>query len=212
MTKKKYYVVWEGVNPGIYTTWTECQLQIKGYEGAIYKSFNTRPEADIAYNTPPTEYINQASTRKSNSINLDDIDNFPKDVALNSISIDAACSGNPGMMEYRGVYTATGQELFRFGPIWGTNNIGEFLAIVHGLAYIKQNGWDIPLYTDSTNAIKWVDAKQCNTKLHVDPKSLEVHELIIRAQFWLLNNIFTTQILKWDTSKWGEIPADFGRK
>ena len=48
MAKQKFYVVWEGVTPGVYTSWTDCQLQIKGYEGAKYKSFDTREEAERA--------------------------------------------------------------------------------------------------------------------------------------------------------------------
>ena len=39
-----------------------------------------------------------------------------------SIAVDAACSGNPGKMEYRGVYVADGRELFHIGPFEeGTN-------------------------------------------------------------------------------------------
>ena len=48
MAKQKFYVVWEGVTPGVYTSWTDCQLQIKGYEAAKYKSFDTREEAERA--------------------------------------------------------------------------------------------------------------------------------------------------------------------
>lgn len=210
MTKKnKFYVVWRGVIPGIYTSWKECETQIKGFEGALYKSFDTKELADIAYESSPNKYI---SSKKKNSIDNEELIIYPEDVIENSISVDAACSGNPGMMEYRGVYTATGQELFKFGPIWGTNNIGEFLAIVHALAYIKQNDWDIPIYTDSINALKWIDSKKCGTKLAIDEKSLEIHEMIVRAQYWLQNNTYATKIFKWNTLEWGEIPADFGRK
>lgn len=115
-------------------------------------------------------------------------------------------------MEYRGVYTGNNQELFKFGPIWGTNNIGEFLAIVHALALSKQNKWDMPIYSDSRNAIAWVKNKKCNTKLVKNIKTVAVYELINRAEKWLKNNTYSTQIIKWNTQKWGEIPADFGRK
>ena len=57
MAKQKFYVVWEGVTPGVYTSWTDCQLQIKGYEGAKYKSFDTREEAERALATSPYAYI-----------------------------------------------------------------------------------------------------------------------------------------------------------
>lgn len=49
VTKEKFYVVWKGVTPGVYTRWTECQLQTKGFEGAIYKSFETHEEARKAF-------------------------------------------------------------------------------------------------------------------------------------------------------------------
>ncbi|KAB5351920.1 ribonuclease H, partial [Bacteroides stercoris] len=53
MKKEKFYVVWAGVTPGIYTSWTECQLQTKGYEGAKFKSFDTREEAEQAFAASP---------------------------------------------------------------------------------------------------------------------------------------------------------------
>ena len=125
---------------------------------------------------------------------------------------DGACSGNPGPMEYRGVHVASRQQIFHFGPMKGTNNIGEFLAIVHGLALLKQKGFDMPIYSDSVNAISWVRQKKCKTKL---PRTAETEELFLvieRAEKWLRENTYTTRILKWETKEWGEIPADFGRK
>lgn len=46
MAKKKYYAVKIGKKPGIYETWNECELQIKGVSGAKYKSFSTMEEAE----------------------------------------------------------------------------------------------------------------------------------------------------------------------
>ena len=132
---------------------------------------------------------------------------------LDSIAVDAACSGNPGLMEYRGVYTATKQELFRIGPYeQGTNNIGEFLALVHGLAFLKQKNSPLPIYSDSRNAIMWVQKKKCKTLLEREPRNEVIFNLIERAEKWLHENEYSTTILKWETSEWGEIPADFGRK
>ena len=125
---------------------------------------------------------------------------------------DGACSGNPGPMEYRGVHIASRQEVFHFGPTKGTNNIGEFLAIVHGLALLKQKGFDMPIYSDSVNAISWVRQKKCKTKLPRTAETEELFKLIERAEKWLRENTYTTRILKWETKEWGEIPADFGRK
>lgn len=212
MAKKKrnFYTVWNGVVPGVYEDWKECKHQIDGYEGAIYKSFPTKEEAHRAFNDTPWKYVGKnADTTKSKAIS---IENNPE-IIKNSLSVDAACSGNPGDMEYRGVYVQTGEEIFKQGPFeMGTNNIGEFLALVHGLALLKQKGTDIPIYTDSVNAISWVKNKKCKTKLDRIPENESLFYMIERAEKWLNENTYTTQILKWETKKWGEIPADFGRK
>lgn len=205
MGKQKFYVVWKGVNPGVYTSWTECQLQIKNYKGALFKSFDTREEAEQALASPAHHYFNREEKEKPAAA-------LPESFNLNCLAVDAACSGNPGPMEYRGVYLLTGQEIFHFGPVYGTNNIGEFLAIVHGLALLKQKGLDMPIYSDSRNAINWVKQKKCKTKLERTPRTEKLFELIERAEKWLHSNQYTTPLLKWETDQWGEVPADFGRK
>ena len=133
-------------------------------------------------------------------------------VDFNAIAVDAGCSGNPGPMEYQGVYLGNEQPLFHYGPIRGTNNIGEFLAIVHALALIKQKGWNMKVYSDSYNAILWVKNRKCKTKLAHTPETEKAYELILRAEKWLYEHPQHAPVLKWDTSEWGEIPADFGRK
>lgn len=204
--KNRFYVVWNGLTPGIYTSWEECKAQIAGVKQALYKAFGTREEAEQAYASPPDRYIgvkeNTPKTRPT----------LPECVIRNALAVDAACSGNPGMMEYRGVYIATDEEVFHFGPTYGTNNIGEFLAIVHGLALLKQKGIDLPIYSDSYNALLWVKGKRCKTKLPRDARSEELFGYIDRAEKWLKENSYTTALIKWETEKWGEIPADFGRK
>ncbi|MEG1563741.1 MAG: ribonuclease H family protein [Bacteroides sp.] len=209
MVKQKFYVVWDGVMPGIYTSWTDCLLQTKGYEGAKYKSFDSRDEAERAFASSPYTYIGK-NAKKAESGRA--VGTPSAAIIDNSLAVDAACSGNPGPMEYRGVHVASRQEIFRFGPVRGTNNIGEFLALVHGLALIKQKGFDMPIYSDSANAISWVKQKKCKTKL---PRTVETEKLFLlieRAENWLKENKYTTRILKWETRQWGEIPADFGRK
>ena len=206
MAKKKYYVVWSGIQPGIYTSWEECQAQISGVKQALYKAFDNLEEAQRAYVSPPQEYIGAAKKEKK-------VDHTQvASIIQNALAVDAACSGNPGMMEYRGVYIATGEEVFHFGPMFGTNNIGEFLAIVHGLALLKQKNLDLPIYSDSYNALLWVKGKKCKTKLPRDEKSEQLFGYIDRAEKWLKENGYSTKLIKWETDKWGEIPADFGRK
>ncbi|MBZ9627116.1 ribonuclease H family protein [Psychroflexus sp. CAK57W] len=201
----KYYVVWEGFEPGIYSSWQDCKLKIQNYPNAKYKSFSSLEEAKDAYNMGFFTYQKQ---KKANSKAFS-----TEGVEWNSIAVDAASSGNPGKMEYRGVVTKTKQVLFHMGPFPnGTNNIGEFLALVHGLAFLKAKKSELPIYTDSRIAMSWIRQKKCKTKLAKNSRNEELFELIKRAEIWLKKNSFKTPILKWETKAWGEIPADFGRK
>lgn len=206
-TTKKFYVVWSGIQPGIYQRWTDCEAQIKGVKGARYKSFPTLQAAEEAYKSGP-----EPITPKPRSTS------GPKTpragtYITRSICVDAACSGNPGVLEYQGVYTQSKQQLFHQKFPLGTNNIGEFLGIVHGLAFLKQQGeHEMPIYSDSVNAIKWVIQKKCKTTLPENKKTASLYEVIRRAEKWLSENAYRNPILKWETDRWGEIPADFGRK
>lgn len=137
---------------------------------------------------------------------------LPLEVTANAWAVDAACSGNPGPMEYRGIDLATGQVVFHFGPVHGTNNIGEFLAIVHALALMEQRGLHKTIYSDSHNAILWVTKKKCKTKLERTPRTAQLHDVIARAERWLATHTISVPIVKWETKRWGEVPADFGRK
>lgn len=208
--KQKYYVVWFGNPEGIYDSWEKCKKAIDGIKGAQYKSFLTLQEAKIAFDKSYADYKGKDTKKKILSATEKARYGEPN---LYSISVDAASSGNPGIMEYRGVDTQTGQELFHQGPFeQGTNNVGEFLALVHGLAYLKKINSDRLIYSDSRIAMGWVKAKTCRTKLKQTYKNRKIFELIIRAEHWLKSNTYTTKIVKWETKAWGEIPADFGRK
>ena len=209
--KKKYYTVWKGHHTGVFETWEDCKAQIKDFQGALYKSFATFEAAKKALNGNYKDYVGKTSRFKSelSEIQLKKIGQ-PN---YNSISVDAASSGNPGKMEYRGVDTKTKKQLFIQGPFdEGTNNIGEFLALVHGLAFLKQKHSTRILYTDSRTALSWVKKKKCNTKLERSSKNKSLFQLVDRAVDWLNKNSYATTIVKWETKAWGEIPADFGRK
>ncbi len=208
--QKKFYVVWKGARPGIYETWEDCRSQVAGFPGAAYQSFPTREAATLAFQKPapahkrgtgaPTARPKPAGRVPRSQIRLD------------SISVDAACSGNPGVMEYQGVDTRTGNRLFHQRFDLGTNNIGEFLAIVHALALLQQQGSDLPIYTDSKNAMLWVRKKACKTTLPRQAGTERLFQMIDRAEQWLHAHTWSNPILKWETESWGEIPADFGRK
>lgn len=131
----------------------------------------------------------------------------------NAWAVDAACSGNPGQMEYQGIDLSTGAQVFHFGPVFGTNNIGEFLAIVHALALMEQRGiTDKVIYSDSFTAMTWVNKKHCKTKLAHTPETESLYQIIRRAEQWLRVHPVRVPIIQWETKRWGEIPADFGRK
>lgn len=213
MAKKKaskWYVVWHGKHAGIYANWDEAKKQVIGVEGAKYKSFLSETAARQAFQAGSDAYLKPKEKLATGLLPI-----RPGGVppVQNALAVDAACSGNPGKMEYRGVYVATGTQLFHFEAELGTNNIGEFLAIVHALAYCKKERMpDLIIYSDSVQAQKWVAAKECRTKLPLNNKTAELFEIIRRAEAWLANNTYHNPILKWDTTNWGEIPADFGRK
>lgn len=209
--KEKFYVVWFGNPTGIFGSWEECQRSIKGVKGAQYMSFNTFAEAKKAYNKEYADYKGKGGKRKR-TLTEEELKKIGEP-NLYSISVDAASSGNPGKMEYRGVDTQTHKQLFHQGPFMdGTNNVGEFLALVHGLAYLSKKKSDRIIYSDSRIAIGWVKKKKCNTKLKKTTKNKKLFDLILRAETWLKNNKYNTTIVKWETKAWGEIPADFGRK
>jgi len=206
---KKYYVVWVGVKPGVYDSWSECQAQIKGFPAAKYKSFKTKEQASKAFHESAADHV---GVKKNNSNKKDK--KWPKEVNLNSISVDAACSRNPGLVEYRGVITKSGEQIFHVGPLKeGTNNLGEFLALVHALAYLKEiDKENIPIYSDSRTAMAWVRNKKVKSTLKATSNNKNLFKLVSRALKWLENNQWSTKVMKWDTKNWGEIPADFGRK
>lgn len=262
--KQKYYVVWEGHKPGIYTSWAECQRQTRGYGQARFKSFKTKAEAERAYRDPgsvvstkkPKYYVvwhgskpgiytdwdvarkaiagvskakfktfgskdlaekafaegpenyEGRSFKTSKSLSPEERERIGDPIQM-SLSVDAACNGRTGVFEYQGVITESGTQVFHAGP-WknGTNNVGEFLALVHALAYLKKNRSDLPIYSDSRTAMAWVRRGKANS----NATNAKTRTLIMRAEKWLAENTWTNPILKWETKAWGDIPADFNRK
>jgi len=208
--EEKHYVVWSGRLTGIFDSWEECRRQVEGYPAARYKAFPTRADAEAALKAGP---FNGTPRPKPLPDRLKDLRSSDHQPVWESISVDAACQGNPGIMEYRGVETATGRELFHMGPYQhATNNIGEFLALVHALAALKRNNNRLPVYTDSKTARKWLKDKKIKTSLQRDASNQAVFDLLDRALKWLEENTIENPVLVWDTKAWGEIPADFGRK
>ncbi len=202
----KHYVVWKGRQTGIFASWAECERQVKGFPNPEFKAYPNRAAAEAAWRgsyadrdapapAPTPERLRQMGVR------------------LPSVAVDAACAGNPGPLEYRGLDLSTGQELFRHGPFKeGTNNIGEFLAIVDALALLAERGLEWPVYSDSENALNWVRAGRCRTQQPRTARNAPLFERIAAAEQWLAGHKRPHTVLKWQTEQWGEIPADYGRK
>ncbi len=228
--KTKYYVVWNGRVPGVYDNWSDAEEQVLNFPGAKYKSFSSAAEAAKAFrgaddDSNPAdlgtlliaaadrrEVSSASSARSSSSVKQPDYRSNP-DIDQDAWAVDASCMGNPGIMEYRGVELATGKELFKVGPFQdGTNNIGEFLAIVHALAEMnRRNEWH-NIYSDSKTAQAWIRNRQVKTQLKQTDRNAKLFELLGRGLVWIRSHSWPVRIMKWQTELWGEIPADFGRK
>ena len=201
MGKRKFYVVWVGREPGVYEDWDDCREQVTGFPGARFKAFDSQVAATLAFRGDPADEAsiimsiaghNAAQAHSSEHLSLGEIPEINPD----AIAVDGACAGNPGRMEYRGVDVKSGIELFHVGPLEdGTNNVAEYLALVHALAYLYNKGDSVtPVYSDSRTARSWV---MCH---------------MARADIWIQTHSTSNPVLRWDTDLWGEIPADFGRK
>ena len=208
--KQKYYVVWQGVTPGIYSSWKDCQKQINRYPAAKYKAFSSLEEAEAAFKENYNNHYGQPKAKSKSSKQR--VPNSK--IIMNSLSVDAACSGSPGTMEYRGVWTKDRSPTFHKGPFqYSTNNVGEFLALVHGISWLQKQGMnDIPIYSDSRTAIAWLRNRKVKTTLLRKEINKDSYKMLDRAEKWVQENEWQNPILKWETSSWGEIPADFGRK
>jgi ribonuclease HI len=207
MPKQKYYVVWKGHKPGIYSSWGECEKQVKGFAAAQFKAFESLKEAQAAYQSQYEAFKGKpASHGKWREASTKPL--------LPSICVDAACSGSPGKVEYRGVFTESEEEIFRVGPFPdGTNNVGEFLAIVHALTWLAKHEKEMPVYSDSENGIAWVYTGQCRTKLKHTERNALLFAMIHSAENWLSENeLLDEAVLEMGYGFVGREPRGFWEK
>ena len=209
--KPKFYVVWKGRETGVFSSWEDCKAQTNGFDGAVFKSFESKALAEQAFHDSSSHYIGK-NKKVVSSLSKEALALIGEPIE-DAIAVDGAWNTNTGVVEYQGVYLKTYEVLFHVGPLDdGTNNIVEFLAIVHALALSKQWHWKIPIYSDSRIALSWVNEKKARTNHPSSEKNKKLFELITRAEKWLENNTYENELLKWETKAWGENPADFGRK
>ncbi|GIV84264.1 MAG: ribonuclease H [Candidatus Roseilinea sp.] len=201
----KHYVVWRGRVPGVYDTWEEARAQVLGYPGARFKAYADRAQAEAAFAAGSGAAAEEAARSARLSC-------LPDKVRA-GYAVDAAWDAQSKVMEYRGVAIATGREIFRAGPFEdATNNVGEFLAVVQALAWLRERHSRAAVYTDSNNAILWVAQGRCRTTLTPTPRNAALRTRIAQAERWLDEHDYCNAVLKWRTEEWGENPADFGRK
>ncbi len=211
---KKYYVVWAGHDTGVFDSWEECKALVEGFPNAKYKAFPNLDAAVAAYRgESPDSGIDILKAIAQRPVITVNYDAFPE-IDKKGIAVDAGCRRNPGPVEYRGVNLETGEEIFHVGPLEeGTNNLGEFLAIVHALALLEKQGRrGVAVYSDSKTAMAWVRDRRVKTTLAPTPGNEKIRTLVARAANWLNTHTPQNHVTKWRTEEWGEIPADFGRK
>lgn len=211
--KKKFYVVWIGKKPGVYENWADCQAATAGFPGAKFKAFPTQASAEEAFEAGHSEHWGVTS-KFVTTLSQEELQRIGMPI-VESLCVDAAWNAQSKVMEYQGVWMENKELVFHQGPFSnGTNNIGEFLAVVHALAWLARKGMNsMPIYTDSETAISWLRRRKCNSKSVVKGETGdEVNDLIRRAEKWIQSNSWDNRVLKWETQAWGEIPADFGRK
>lgn len=163
MAKQKFYVVWKGRKPGIYTRWDQCKAMVDGFAGAKYKSFASMAEAEAAFGSsvaPAFKSSKPASqTKKSHgnkSLSQEAIDVMPEQV---KIFTDGACEPNPGE-------AGTGLAVYvdnKISELWfglyqpmGTNNTAELQGLQQALEMAKAKiaqGLSVAIYCDSRYAI-----------------------------------------------------------
>ena len=209
--KPKFYVVWKGRETGVFNSWEDCKAQTNGFDGAVFKSFETRALAEEAFHNSSSEYIGK-NKKYVSSLSKEELFLIGEPLE-DAVAVDGAWDNNTGLVEYQGVYLKTSEVLFRIGPLEdGTINMVEFLAIVHALALCKQWHWNIPIYSDSKIALGWIKEKKASTNHPPSEKNKKLFEMKARAEKWLESNNYDNPLLKWQTKAWGENPADFGRK
>ena len=207
----KFYVVWKGREIGVFTSWEDCKAQTNGFDGAVFKSFESRELAEKAFHDSSYDYIGK-NKKVVSELTEEALALIGKPIQ-ESIAVDGAWDNNTGLVEYQGINYKTKKVLFHLGPLEdGTINMVEFLAIVHALALCKQNGWKHPIYSDSKIALGWIRDKKARTNHPPSEKNKKLFDMLARAEKWLEDNTFENELLKWETKAWGENPADFGRK
>ena len=151
--KIKYYAVKKGVQPGIYTSWEECEKQVKGYSEAEYQRFYSLADAE--------EFLGTSTLLYGLHIFVDGCYSDKKKVASYGY---VAVKDNNIIHEASGImdkYTET------------RNVAGELKATVEAINWaIKQGYSKVYIHYDYEGIEKWTTgewkAKNNISRLYVD--------------------------------------------
>ena len=168
---KKFYVVWNGRTPGIYTDWSACSKQVDKFPGAKYKSFSSKSEAEAAYSgtasilhkpMPGGSASGSKVKRKSNGAG---VKTYTSDEVMamekhTKIFTDGGCEPNPGE-------AGSGLAVYRdneLSELWyglyspmGTNNTAELNALHQAMLMAKDEAEaSVAIFCDSKYSIQCV--------------------------------------------------------
>lgn len=185
MAKKNYYAVARGYKPGIYRTWygeEGAEVQVNGYQGALYKGFVTLQEAQqwLEQQSQEIQSFKPTVPRHSQKDNhLSD----PSDAADTVvIYTDGACLGNPGRGGYAAIILEDGQRKeIAGGFTYTTNNRMELIACITALELLTAPRRVI-LYSDSSYVVNginlgWARKWRSRGWRKADGKPAENHDL-----------------------------------
>lgn len=165
---KKFYVVWQGRQTGIFTDWETCKKQVDAFNGAKYKSFKTRDEAQAAFTgnaSPSSSKTASVALKKKTSKQTvktytgAEITAMALDI---KIFTDGGCDPNPGK-------AGSGLAIYRnnvVAELWyglynpsGTNNTAELNALHQALLIAEteiNKGRSVAIFCDSKYSIQCV--------------------------------------------------------
>ncbi|SKA50884.1 ribonuclease H family protein [Photobacterium toruni] len=165
---KKYYVVWIGREPGIYSDWASCKQQVDKFAGARYKSFSTQPEAVAAFGKPSQICGSSAPVKKTSAKRTTASKGSLTSEQVHALTVetkiftDGGCDPNPGK-------AGSGLALYRnnqLHELWyglyepmGTNNTAELNALNQALILAEQaliQGSTVAIFCDSKYSIQCI--------------------------------------------------------
>lgn len=185
----KFYAVKKGKTPGIYKTWPDCQKQVKGFSGAVYKSFTSLEEAE-AFMGNRSQPVSNTSQGEEIRWLTKDGKNGQVDADTMAVYVDGSFDKSSGYFGYGGVvlYQDT-VKTFKGGRntegLAKMRNVaGEIIAAMHAVKIAKKSGAkNVVIYHDYMGIAEWAlkswQAKNEYTKEYQDYMQDQAKDLAI---------------------------------